>query len=284
MIKDTRITTKNDEPVKFCLTGAQPCQVVSVTMRYTEEKYKNSPVNPCLMHKMKSEDHRFNFLVSMPTDSDGNCRYDIIQDHPTANLMLNANLLDLNGDFVFYITMKCLNSCHKESGKKMELIFKLKDPSKDGILQENHFEIRVCKNVKRDYKEACEDNEGMAKKRMKVNADAFFTAPVPVTQATPIYQEEEVKPGQSSANPVQVHMLSPLVEEPPTPQESKGLVKCVPAKAAEIVKPKFYLIQLPTLEKEKNVLDTVRLFGGKVLDLESVIPEGDDDDDNENDL
>ncbi|XP_068249860.1 uncharacterized protein [Palaemon carinicauda] len=250
LLKDTiNIITKNNEPIKFCLQGADINQIVTVTMRYTEEKYKNNPVLAC---KLDRKEDSFPFVVS-PAGEEIELTKETINDHPTVHFSLPAQNLDSdNGCFPFYVTVVCLNSCHKNNGKKIQLIMKLVDPQANKIIRESRFNIRACKNVKRDFKEAFPDGETSPEKLLK--PDSFIKPRE--NQSQP---KEEVK-SQS------IVMTKPPVQKAP----EKKIIACTTSRSETPKERKCFLVQLPTLETEKNVLDTVKLFGGKIFNLESV--------------
>lgn len=261
---DSKIATRNEEPVKFCLGGAKVCQVVKISMRYSEEKFKNTPVNACPLH-IKGKNGNCNFEVS--TKVHEQCRYDDILGHYTASLTLCADNFDLSEDFKFFITFRCLNSCHKENGKKMELIMTLIDL--DGkALKESRFEIRACKNVKRDYKEAFQDEEPAFEKQMQ--PDTFISAEYPQPSSSVV---EEVKPVKSKEKTVKMKMIYPAGEAKRIKKEhhQEGAVQVVQTSATETYQQKYYLVRLPDAKKEKLALAVIKEFGGDILNLDSVV-------------
>ena len=99
-----------------------PSNTVSVSMRYTNEKYRSIRVHPCQNHK-EEERSDFNFKLSTVTD-----KLDIkykTEKHPTALLDLKGYKQDKVKDLEFFVTVFCWNSCHKENKKKMEIVLAL---------------------------------------------------------------------------------------------------------------------------------------------------------------
>lgn len=252
LIRSTKIATKNDEPVKFCLRGAKANQIVTICMRYTEEKYKHIPVNPCRLHQ--KDNGNSNFLVSSLGGSPVMYRNDE-DGHPTAHMVIgHIDMVEMS-NFIFFVTFICLNSCHKNNGKKMELVCKLLDPATSQVVSQSNFEVRVCKNVKRDYKEVIQGGDSQCLKVL-VRPDAY------------LYPEEVVLSDGKSAG--KSHGLAsgsgsiPGVEDKIPIAEALTLVKKQDNQNHDL-----YLIRLPNSKRGKMVLDLVREFEKTMLDLEN---------------
>ncbi|KAK8721525.1 hypothetical protein OTU49_012759 [Cherax quadricarinatus] len=152
LLKGKDITVKNLKPVTLIVEGCQGNDKLEISMRYMEEQFKTVGVYPCKNHleESKMPEKDFNFtLITTP------CAYKVIDDHPTALVDIKQELID-NGNFKFHIMFLCLNSCHRKRGKKIELLLKVFNPGKTALLKEEHINLRICKNVKRDYKEHSE--------------------------------------------------------------------------------------------------------------------------------
>lgn len=257
---ESKIVTKDKEPIKFCLQGAGVNQIITATLRYTEEKFKNNPVLACKLHR--KDDHAFAFMLSAAGEEVKQDKESILE-HPTVHFRLQADNLDLNGSFTFYITMLCLNSCHKSDGKKVELVLKVLDgfSNEEQLIKENKFHMRVCRNVKRDFREAFPEGACPAPKVSK--PDSFIRKRE--TQDHPIIAEE----AQPASPKVNVVRMSPPDQNPP---ERKVLVRKKSSQPTPPQGNKFYLVQLPTTEIEKVVLQMIKLFGGTILNLETIYP------------
>ncbi|XP_064089531.1 uncharacterized protein LOC135203626 [Macrobrachium nipponense] len=256
---ESKIVTKDNEPIKFCLQGAKVNQTVIATLRYTEEKFKNNPVHACKLHR--KDDNAFAFILSAAGE-EVKQEKDSILEHPTVYFQLQADNLVFDGSFTFYITMLCLNSCHKSDGKRVELVLKVLDGNEERPIKENRFNMRVCRNVKRDFREAFPDGAFPPQKISK--PESFLRKRE--TQDEPVVTQEEAQPVDQKVNVVRMSL-----PEQKAPEEKVVIRK----KRAQPKAPqgnKFYLVQLPTPEIEKNVLQTVKLFGGTILNLETIYP------------
>ncbi|XP_068249865.1 uncharacterized protein [Palaemon carinicauda] len=251
LIRSSKIATKNDEPVKFCLRGGKANQIVTICMRYTEEKYKHIPVFTCRLHQKENENSNFQVSslggspIMYRNDEDG---------HPTAHMVISDVDMDEMSNFIFFVTFVCLNSCHKGNGKKMELVCKLLDPATSQVMKQNNFEVRVCKNVKRDYKEVIQGEINQCLKVL-VRPDAY------------LYPEEVVSDGK---NVGKSHGLasgsgSITLSEERLPCTDAGTL----ATNQETLNHDLYLIRLPNSKRGKMVLDLVREFEKAILDLET---------------
>ncbi|XP_064089526.1 longitudinals lacking protein, isoforms J/P/Q/S/Z-like [Macrobrachium nipponense] len=252
LIRSTKIATKNDEPVKFCLRGAKANQIVTICMRYTEEKYKHIPVNPCRLHQ--KDNGNSNFLISSIGGSPVMYRNDE-DGHPTAHMVIgHVDMVEMS-NFIFFVTFICLNSCHKNNGKKMELVCKLLDPTTSQVVSQSNFEVRVCKNVKRDYKEVIQGGDSQCLKVL-VRPDAY------------LYPEEVVLTDGKSAG--KSHGLASGSGSIQALEDKVPIAEALTlAKKQDNQNHDLYLIRLPNSKRGKLVLDLVREFEKTMLDLEN---------------
>ncbi|KAK7067081.1 hypothetical protein SK128_025289 [Halocaridina rubra] len=251
LIRGNRITSKNAEPVKFRLTGSKPNQVISVCMRYSEEKFKNYPVVVCRLHQTVKENCNFRVSTSETCLVD----YDVEMGHPTAYINLRECDVPL-GTFEFFVTFICLNSCHKDYGKKMELVLKLMDSAKGTVLRETHHEVRVCKNVKRDYRESLQGE-------VLVRPDTLLYADGPDTTTI---SASDVKGQLVNLN------RSQSLEKSTSTDDTAPAPSSLPGPVSEGQSEEFYFIRLPNSKKGKMLLNLVKEFDRNIPDLESMAP------------
>ncbi|KAK7067082.1 hypothetical protein SK128_025290 [Halocaridina rubra] len=265
--KGIKIASKNHEPVKFCHRGAKlPGDTITASLRYSEEKHKSVPVHACLLHRIDSKNDS-NFMVSSAGINVGNTKWELeeIIDHPTASFTFPDNITNFYEDFIFFVTFKCLNSCHKDYGKKMELI--LQHIKKDGCLyKENRFEVRVCKNVKRDYKEAFEEQQNSGKRKRHQRDE----------MKTPQYQEKS-QPGPSTSQENEINERTAKLQ-----MCEEKIKKEVPRDRSQQIFPPqppnmdsdIYWFKVPTEFQEHIILGIIKEFGGVAYRIQSVFPAG----------
>ncbi|XP_047477323.1 uncharacterized protein LOC125030945 isoform X2 [Penaeus chinensis] len=172
LLKEDFITTKPVTPVTFVMSGARQDQFIEVSMRYSENPNQNKPVNVCKEHQdceickdnQRNHPENFNFCIYQPEKF--SCQYNLMDGHPTALLTLTDDVISEDGQVTFNIIFPCLNSCniHRSYGKKLHLILKIFDREKNQIGNPIQFQVRVCKNVKRDH---VDDEHPRANKRIK---------------------------------------------------------------------------------------------------------------------
>lgn len=158
LIKGKDITTKNDIPVSFMIEGCKPQDKVRISMRFCDELNKDMPVKCCKMHsdgngKRPSDlPSYFNFYLTTK------CSYlngtEDALNHPTAEIDLKDQVpAIIDGKFKFSIVFLCLNSCHRQLSKQMELVVIVYNSDWKDLYKKECIDIRVCKNVKRDHRE-----------------------------------------------------------------------------------------------------------------------------------
>nr|XP_027233372.1 uncharacterized protein LOC113824784 [Penaeus vannamei] len=179
LLKENSITTKPMTPVAFVVSGAKQARYIQVSMRYSENPNQNKPVNVCKLHqdceicKDNQSEHpkNFNFCINHPEKF--SCQYSHVDGHPTAILTLVEDVISEDGKAKFDIIFPCLNSCnvHRHYGKKLHLILEIFDREENQLGNPIQFQVRVCKNVKRDHVDGDEYHKGNKRIRKSIKEE-----------------------------------------------------------------------------------------------------------------
>ncbi|KAK3884419.1 hypothetical protein Pcinc_011322 [Petrolisthes cinctipes] len=207
LLEQGEIYCKPEHPVNIKVKGIEEGQTVSISLQFTAPLLENSPVLACKQHRRGDEDTPISLTQHLPGELLKNedpskfsffstikkCDYKLIDDHPTIVIPAQGGDINRDGSMVFNLVFICLNSCHKTKGKQIYLLMKLAD-NKGNVIKEQRFNIRVCKNVKRDHKEklAAEDQKDapMAKK-LKLDPEEVGSRSVPHCEPNLNTNEEE---------------------------------------------------------------------------------------------
>ncbi|KAK4317189.1 hypothetical protein Pmani_011718 [Petrolisthes manimaculis] len=204
LLEQGEIYSKPENPVNIKVKGIEEGQTVSISLQFMAPLLENTPVLACKQHRRGDEDtpishppgellkyeypSQFSFFSTIKK-----CDYKLIDDHPTIVIPAQGKDINRDGSMIFNLVFICLNSCHKAKGKQIYLLMKLAD-NKGNVIKEQRFNIRVCKNVKRDHKEklAAEDQkETPMAKRLKLDPEEVGSVSVPRCEPYVNTNEEE---------------------------------------------------------------------------------------------
>lgn len=194
------IIAKPGKGIKINVLGAKSGQTVEMSMRFKDDEHLRKPVLSCRKHNVDKNPNTYGsfYVVSKNNETENEVQYETKDGHHTAIMTIPNLLME---PFSFSPIFRCWNFCNASICREQKMIFRLCDQMTGQVLHSKSFDIRVCENVGRDYRDIQKEKKGV--KRLKTSTSKKV-------RHQKIKNELELQEGAMALNPSTSLMATPL--------------------------------------------------------------------------